>query len=165
MNATDFFFPAFPITYDLFFPSPLTQSDKTLIIVSMIRNIEIKDTTEATRKFLEDLKIYELQAEICIALANPKRLQILNLLKNGEMSAGEMVKAMQIPKANLSQHLSILKQKGILSSRREGTSIYYKITNPKITDACSIMRSVLMDSLEKQENIAQQVRKRKPDTV
>lgn len=110
------------------------------------------------REVTEDTKIYELQSEICIALANPKRLQILNLLKNGEMSAGEMVKAMQIPKANLSQHLTILKQKGILSSRREGTSIYYTIAHRKITDACSIMRSVLMESLEKQGNLAKQVR-------
>lgn len=114
--------------------------------------------TKTKNKIIEDIKIYELQAEICLALANPKRLQILNLLKNGEMSAGEMVKAMQIPKANLSQHLSILKQKGILSSRREGTSIYYTIGHPKITDACSIMGSVLMESLEKQENLARQVR-------
>lgn len=112
----------------------------------------------------EDTIIYELQSEICLALANPKRLQILNLLKNGEMSAGEMVKAMQIPKANLSQHLSILKQKGILSSRREGTSIFYRISHPKITDACSIMRSVLVESLEKQENLARQVKKQQTDT-
>jgi ArsR family transcriptional regulator len=107
---------------------------------------------------MEDTKIYELQSDICLALANPKRLQILNLLKNGEMSAGEMVKAMKIPKANLSQHLSVLKQKGIVSSRREGTSIYYSITHPKITDACSIMRGVLMESLEKQEDLARRVR-------
>jgi len=107
---------------------------------------------------MDDTRIYELQSEICLALANPKRLQILNLLKNGEMSAGQMVKAMKIPKANLSQHLSVLKQKGILSSRREGTNIYYSITNPKITDACSIMRNVLMETLESQEKLARQVR-------
>jgi len=107
---------------------------------------------------MDDTKIYELQSEICLALANPKRLQILTLLKNGEMSAGEIVKSMKIPKANLSQHLSVLKQKGVLSSRREGTSIYYSITHPKIIDACTIMRSVLLESLKKQENLARQVR-------
>jgi ArsR family transcriptional regulator len=123
----------------------------------MIRNNEIIKSG-ALRKMIDDTKIYELQSEICLALANPKRLKILNLLKNGEMSAGELVKAMKVPKANLSQHLSVLKQKGILSSRREGTSIYYAISHPKITDACSIMRSVLLESLEQQENLARQVR-------
>jgi len=131
---------------------------KTLIIVSMIRNNANRKIKTLVEKAKEDTKIYELQSEICLALANPKRLQILNLLKNGEMSAGEMVKKMTIPKANMSQHLSVLKQKGMVSSRREGTSIYYSITHPKITDACSIMRSVLMESLEEQENLARQVR-------
>jgi len=124
----------------------------------MMRNNANKKFKYVAEKAKEDTTIYELQSEICLALANPKRLQILNLLKNGEMSAGEMVKAMKIPKANLSQHLSVLKQKGIVSSRREGTSIYYSITHPKITDACSIMRSVLMESLEEQENLARHVR-------
>jgi ArsR family transcriptional regulator len=124
----------------------------------MIRNNAKRKIKTVAEKAKEDATIYELQSEICLALANPKRLQILNLLKNGEMSAGEMVKAMKIPKANLSQHLSVLKQKGLVSSRREGTSIYYSITHPKITDACSIMRSVLMESLEEQENLARQVR-------
>jgi ArsR family transcriptional regulator, virulence genes transcriptional regulator len=124
----------------------------------MIRNIASNSAKDVSNKTMEDTTIYELQSEICLALANPKRLQILNLLKNGEMSAGEIVKAMKIPKANLSQHLTVLKQKGILSSRREGTSIYYSITYPKITDACSIMRSVLMESLEQQENFARKVK-------
>ena len=106
---------------------------------------------------LQDNKIFELQAEICLALANPKRLQILNLLKNREMSAGEMVKAMHVAKANLSQHLSILRQKGIVLTRREGTSVYYRIAHPKITEACSIMRGVLMESLKTQEILAKQI--------
>lgn len=130
----------------------------------MIRNIE-KDTPEGSHeRTMEEKTVYELQADICLALANAKRLQILNLLKNGEMSAGEMVKAMRIPKANLSQHLSVLKQKGILVSRRGGTSMYYSIAHPKITQACSIMRAVLMESLETQENLARQVRTKERET-
>ena len=110
---------------------------------------------EATRqKTFQDTKIFELQADICLSLGNPKRLQILNLLKNGEMSVGEMVKAMKVAKANLSQHLSILRQKGIVLPRREGTNIYYRIAHPKITEACSIMRDVLMESLKTHENLA-----------
>jgi DNA-binding transcriptional ArsR family regulator len=135
----------------------LTFAQKTIKIVSMIRNNE-KIITKATSKtILEDTKIFELQADICLALANPKRLQILSLLKNGEMSVGEMVKTMKVPKANLSQHLSILRQKGIVLTRREGTNIYYRIAHPKITEACSIMRSVLVESLRTQEVLAKQI--------
>jgi ArsR family transcriptional regulator len=123
----------------------------------MIRNNEKTKLKTSNQKSLEDTKIFELQAEICLALASPKRLQILNLLKNGEMSAGELVKAMKIPKANLSQHLSILRQKGIVLSRREGTNIFYSIAHPKITDACTIMRGVLMESLKTQEILAKQI--------
>lgn len=130
---------------------------KTIIIVSMIRNNERRKNKSAPWKNSDDSRIFELQADICLALANPKRLQILNLLKSGEMSAGEMVKAMQIPKANLSQHLSMLRQKGIVLTRREGTSIYYRIANPKITEACSIMRGVLMESLKTQKMLAKQI--------
>jgi ArsR family transcriptional regulator len=102
--------------------------------------------------------IYELQADVCLALANPKRLQILNLLKNGELSVAEMTNIMFIAKANLSQHLTILRQKGIILARREGTTVYYRIVTPKIIEACSIMRTVLMESLDFRENLSRSMR-------
>ena len=118
----------------------------------MILSSEITPQTEA------DLKVFELQADICQTLANPKRLQIVGLLKHGEVSVGEMVKAMGIPKANVSQHLSIMRQKGLIISRREGTTIYYKLASPKITEACSIMREVLLSLLAGQENLSRNIR-------
>ena len=105
-----------------------------------------------------DNKIFELQADICQTLANPKRLQIISLLKHGELSVGDMVKAMGIAKANLSQHLSSMRQKGILIARREGTSIYYRLASPKITEACGAMREVLMNLLEGQETLSKSIR-------
>ena len=123
-------------------------------IVAMIRNKEKVVSREARA----DTRIFELQAEICQTLANPKRLQILSLLKKGELSVGEMVDAMNIAKANLSQHLSVMRQKGILVTRREGTMIYYRLARPKITEACTIMREVLMDSLADQESLSRSIR-------
>ena len=112
-------------------------------------------------KALAETWIFELQAEICQTLANPKRLQILGLLKRGELSVGEMVKAMGIAKANLSQHLSVMRQKGILVTRRDGTTIYYRLARPKITEACAIMREVLLESLADQERLSKSIRKGK----
>ena len=120
----------------------------------MIRNKEKRVSHEARA----ETRIFELQAEICQTLANPKRLQILSLLKKGELPVGEMVKAMRIAKANLSQHLSVMRQKGILLTRREGTMIYYRLARPKITEACAIMREVLMDSLADQERLSKSIR-------
>ena len=118
----------------------------------MILSNEIAPQTEA------DLRVFDLQADICQTLANPKRLQIVALLKQGEVSVGEMVRAMGIPKANVSQHLSIMRQKGLIISRREGTTIYYRLASPKITEACSIMRDVLLSLLAGQENLSRNIR-------
>jgi ArsR family transcriptional regulator, virulence genes transcriptional regulator len=118
----------------------------------MDRNKELPYQSEA------DLKVFELQADICQTLANPKRLQIVNLLKNGEVSVSGIVKAMGIPKANGSQHLSIMRQKGLIVSRREGTTIYYRLASSKITEACSIMREVLLTLLAGQEILSKNIR-------
>lgn len=112
----------------------------------MIRN-NVNQEPGAYQVSQEELRIWELQAEICQSLANPKRLQILNLLKWGELSVGAMVQTLGMAKANLSQHLSLMRQKGILATRREGTTIYYRLALPRITEACEIMREVLLEAL------------------
>ena len=104
-----------------------------------------------------ELRVLELQAEICQTLANPKRLMILHLLKDGEMAAGEMVKATGMAKANLSQHLAVLRQKGILAARRDGVVVYYRLALPRITEACGIMRDILLDSLREREDLARTI--------
>ncbi|MGO8761817.1 MAG: ArsR/SmtB family transcription factor [Desulfobaccales bacterium] len=92
-------------------------------------------------------ELWELQADICQVMANPKRLQILHLLREKELSVGEMVQVLGVAKANLSQHLSVMRQKGILVPRRQGTTIYYRLAIPYITEACEIMREVLLATL------------------
>lgn len=117
----------------------------------MISNHKASDETSA------DLRVFELQAEICQTLANPKRLQIVHLLKGAELSVTEIVKAMGLPKANVSQHLSLMRQKGLILSRREGTSIFYRLSSPKITEACALMREVLLTLLAGQETLSRSI--------
>ena len=104
-------------------------------------------------------KIYELHAEICKILSNSKRLEILNLLRNGEKSVSELISLAKITQANLSQHLAILRRKDIVTTRREGTNIYYKIANPKIIQACDIIREVLIEQLAEKEKLVKKIRK------
>ncbi len=96
-------------------------------------------------------RIFELQAEVCKIFTNAKRLEIIHALKEGEKTVTELVEILGIPKANVSQHLSILKNRGILKSRREGVNIYYSISNPKVIQACNLMREVLSEQLKDQE--------------
>lgn len=97
---------------------------------------------------MADRQLYELHASICQTLANPKRLEIIDLLRDGEKSVTEIIEAMEISQANLSQHLTVMRQKGIVVPRREGVSVYYRLSNPKIIKACDLMRQVLLEHLE-----------------
>lgn len=103
-------------------------------------------------KKVKNLSIYELQAEICSALASPVRLQILDLLVEKEMTSSELLEVLEIPKANLSQHLAVLKDAGILESRKSGTFQYWSLAIPKIKDACSLVRTVLMEKITQDEH-------------
>ena len=97
--------------------------------------------------------LYELQSEVCKTLASPKRLEILNALKEGEKTVGELVEILGVPKANVSQHLAVMRLKGILKSRREGVSIYYRISNEKVTQACMLMREVLTEQMKERSKL------------
>ena len=99
-------------------------------------------------------KIFEMHAGVCKSMASPTRLKIMNLLREGEKSVEELKKQLELPKANLSQHLGILRQRGIVSSRRAGLNIYYKVTNPKMIKACDILREVLFELMRESEKLA-----------
>ena len=107
---------------------------------------------------MKSKEIYEVHASICQCLANPKRLEIIHILDTREMPVTEMADKMGITKANLSQHLAIMRDKGILKSRREGTNIYYSLANPKVIQACDIMREVLFEHLRERERLVRRER-------
>ncbi len=94
-----------------------------------------------------DKTTYELQAEICKILSSPKRIEIISALKGGEKTVTEIIESLGISKANVSQHLALMRLKGILKSRRKGINIYYSIANPKVVQACGLMKEVLSDIL------------------
>lgn len=94
---------------------------------------------------LSEKAVFEMQAEICKTLTNPKRIEILNALKNEEKTVSEIVAALGVSKANVSQHLAVMRHKGILSTRRAGVNIYYRVSNPKVIEACSLMKEVLFE--------------------
>ena len=104
-------------------------------------------------------KIFQMHAEVCKSMANPTRLKIMNLLREGEKSVEELRNRLKLPKANISQHLGILRQRRIVSTRRAGLNIYYRVANPKMIRACDILREVLFEQLHDGERIARSLMK------
>lgn len=103
---------------------------------------------------MADRQLYELHASICHTLSNPKRLEIIDRLRKRELSVTELAEALEISQANLSQHLAIMRQKGIVTTRREGLNVFYSMSNPKIIQACDLMRQVLLEHLEASAKLA-----------
>lgn len=104
---------------------------------------------------LASLQLYRLHAELCRTLANPKRLQILECLAAGERSVGEIAAATGMSLVNVSQHLALMRAKGVVTGRREGTTVYYRIANPKMIEACALVREVLMEQFRDGARLAE----------
>ncbi len=105
------------------------------------------------RKEDPENQIYRLHAEICQTLANPKRLKIINILRENEVSAARLLEVLQVPRANLSQQMAILRQKGIVNARREGNTVFYRLARPKILKAFDLMRELLFEVIEEQQKL------------
>lgn len=104
--------------------------------------------------------LYQMHAEICKVFTNPKRLEIIDLLREGEKSVGEISASTGLGQSNVSQHLTVLREKGVVYPRREGNSIFYSIANPKIFDACRLMREVLLERLDEEKLLATAAKRR-----
>lgn len=102
-------------------------------------------------------RILQLQAGICKALSNPKRLQIMHELRSGEKTVGELATLTGIRQANVSQHLALMRLRNMVLERRVGNTIFYRISDKRITEACDIMRSVLLDQAAADSKMARSV--------
>jgi len=90
-------------------------------------------------------RILQLQSGICKILSNPRRLQILHELRRGEMTVGELASSTGLKQANVSQHLALMRLRKMVTERRVGNAVYYRISDKRINDACDIMQAVLLD--------------------
>lgn len=107
----------------------------------------------------DDLKrgAYDLQARLCSTMANAKRLEILDLLAEGECSVEELTQTMGIPKANVSQHLALMRQVHIVTARKEGQSVHYRIANAKVIKACRLMKEVMLEQLSQTQRLVEEL--------
>ena len=92
--------------------------------------------------------VYRLHAQILKTLAQPKRLMIMDCLHSGPMSVGELVEALDLPQANVSQHLAALRAHELVTTRREGNTIRYSLASERIVEACNVFHIFLAERLQ-----------------
>lgn len=102
----------------------------------------------------ESRELFRLQAELCQTLADPTRLEILQLLRNGARPVKDLVEATGQRQAKISQHMAVLRQRGIVRAERAGIEVYYSIADDRILDACRITRDMLLEQLRRQGELA-----------
>lgn len=90
-------------------------------------------------------RLFQLHAELLKALSNPKRLEILQLLREQELPVTEIREMLDLPQANLSQHLQVLRSAGVVKTRRKGKQIYYGIAHKNFIKASDLFREILID--------------------
>ncbi|HET8603437.1 MAG TPA: metalloregulator ArsR/SmtB family transcription factor [Marmoricola sp.] len=92
-------------------------------------------------------QLQELHARVCKAIADPKRLMIINELRHGPLSVGDISEALGVSQSNASQHLAVLRERGMVSTTRVGTSVFYELRSPKIVQAVDLLREFLTEDL------------------
>ena len=103
---------------------------------------------------MED-QIYSYHADMCKVFSHPKRLEVINALRDGEMTVTELSQKLGLAIGNLSQHLSMMKERRILLSRKEGNLVYYRIANSKLIPCFDMMREMLFDQIRQDAALIQ----------
>jgi ArsR family transcriptional regulator len=108
-------------------------------------------TDNVTTARTTDLKpVFRMHAELCKALANEHRQAILHAIGDGEKCVGDLAAEIDISVHNVSQHLRVLKERRLVSSRKQGQTVYYSVTNPKFLQACVLIRQALVEQHQAQ---------------
>ena len=99
--------------------------------------------------------VHEVKANLFRVLGHPARVRILELLREEELSVGSLQAALDLDSGGTSQHLAALRRIGLVESRREGTSVYYRVDDPHVFDLLEAGRSIISRRLAEQQAILQ----------
>ena len=99
-------------------------------------------------------EVFELQAGFCKSLSDSKRLRIIHILQEGEQSVNDLAEMLNLKQSNTSQHLAILRNAGVIAPQREGNTVYYSLVNAKIATACDMVREIIAEKLQRNQNLA-----------
>ncbi len=105
---------------------------------------------------MED-QIYVYHAEMCKMLSHPKRLEIINLLRDGELNVTDVSLKLRMSPANLSQHLALMRERKILIARKVGNVVYYRLANIRFLEAFDILREILVEQIRQDASLVEAV--------
>ncbi|MGO9760197.1 MAG: ArsR/SmtB family transcription factor [Solirubrobacteraceae bacterium] len=91
--------------------------------------------------------IYALKADFFRVLGHPARVRLLQLLREGEQSVGSLRDAIELDSSGTSQHLAALRAQGLVVSRKEGTSVYYRIKDPRTLELLELAKEIISGAL------------------
>jgi DNA-binding transcriptional ArsR family regulator len=102
--------------------------------------------------FMEE-RVLELKADILKALAQPTRLKILELLRNGERCICEIVPAINGEQSNVSRHISLMQKSNLVATRKDGVRVMVKVKDPKLFDVLDRVSQILKSQIKEQEKL------------
>jgi DNA-binding transcriptional ArsR family regulator len=97
------------------------------------------------------------KADFFQALAHPTRIAIVEQLRTGELCAGALIERLELAQANGSQHLSVLRAKRILITRKEGNQVFYSVRDPRIIKVLDVMREYFYDQLARDQALLEEI--------
>lgn len=102
--------------------------------------------------------LYQLKAEFFKTLGHPVRIRVLELLSLREHAVSELLLEIAIEPASLSQQLAVLRRAGLVTTRKEGSAVYYSITSPRVSELLAVARSILTGVLSGQVELLEDLR-------
>jgi ArsR family transcriptional regulator len=96
---------------------------------------------------LDAAGINEMYARVCKALTDPKRLLIINELRDGPKAVGDIASTLEISQPNVSRHLAVLRDRGFVTAERLGSTVLYSLASPKILRAVDLLREFMAEEL------------------
>ena len=92
--------------------------------------------------------VYALKADFFRVLGHPARVRLLQVLRNGELTVGALQEALELESGATSQHLGLLRKQGLVESRRDGTSVYYRVKDPRTLELLELVKVIILATLE-----------------
>jgi len=102
--------------------------------------------------------LHQMKAEFFKVLSHPLRIRVLELLSEREYSVGGLLGEVHVEASNLSQQLAVLRRAGLVTTRKEGSTVYYSLTSDQIADLMSVARTILTSVLSEQAELLTSLR-------
>ncbi len=100
-----------------------------------------------------EAEVNNLHANICAGLADPKRIMLLYALAEQPQTVSQLVDGLRMPQPSVSRHLTVLRERGMVTAQRQGPSVLYRLADPRLIQALDLLRAVLHDNLAHRANL------------